>query len=63
MQPPNYDAYPISAILRLVEIRDGAIEIDGVNIQRIDLSSLRTGVAIIPQDSLLCVRLCHLDWR
>ncbi|KZW01126.1 hypothetical protein EXIGLDRAFT_719505 [Exidia glandulosa HHB12029] len=40
------------ALLRLVEIRNGAIEIDGVNIQSIDLPSLRAGVAIIPQDSL-----------
>ncbi|KAH7104385.1 cadmium ion transporter [Auriculariales sp. MPI-PUGE-AT-0066] len=40
------------ALLRLVETRDGAIEVDGVNIQSITLKSLRQGLSIIPQDSL-----------
>lgn len=38
---------------RMVELRDGTIEIDGVNIRNIGLDVLRRQLALVPQDSTL----------
>ncbi|EJD40251.1 cadmium ion transporter [Auricularia subglabra TFB-10046 SS5] len=42
----------IQALLRFVEIRSGSIEVDDINIQSVDMPSLRFGLSVIPQDSL-----------
>ena len=39
----------VTAILRLVELDGGVVEIDGVNVATIGLRTLRSAVAIIPQ--------------
>ncbi|ORY23880.1 canalicular multispecific organic anion transporter 1-like protein [Rhizoclosmatium globosum] len=39
----------ISAIFRLVEFHEGTIEVDGVDISSLDLTELRSHLAIIPQ--------------
>ena len=36
------------ALSRIVEIENGMISIDGVNIQQIDMSMLRNSVTVIP---------------
>lgn len=41
------------ALFRFLEAREGAIEIDGVDISRIKLHDLRSRLAIIPQDPVL----------
>ena len=41
------------ALSRIVEIENGVINIDGVNIQQIDMSKLRNSVTVIPQDPTL----------
>lgn len=41
------------ALSRIVEIENGTITIDGVNIQQIDMSALRNSVTVIPQDPTL----------
>lgn len=38
------------AMSRIVEIFEGSIQIDGVDIQKIDLDDLRSRVTVIPQD-------------
>mmetsp|Transcript_20744 Transcript_20744/g.29812 ORF Transcript_20744/g.29812 Transcript_20744/m.29812 type:complete len:1497 (+) Transcript_20744:45-4535(+) len=43
----------VTAILRLVEISGGKIEIDGVDVSTLGLRTLRSAVAIIPQDPVL----------
>ncbi|KAJ3726629.1 P-loop containing nucleoside triphosphate hydrolase protein [Lentinula raphanica] len=43
----------MSAIYRLIELDSGAISIDGVDIANVGLSDLRSGLSIIPQDTLL----------
>jgi ATP-binding cassette, subfamily C (CFTR/MRP), member 1 len=39
----------------MVEVEDGSIEIDGVDIRHIGLSALRNKLALVPQDSTLFV--------
>lgn len=41
------------ALFRMSELSGGAIEIDGVDVSKIGLNDLRSGVSIIPQDPLL----------
>lgn len=43
----------VTALYRLVELADGEIEIDGVNVKNIGLHDLRSQLAIIPQDPVL----------
>jgi ABC-type multidrug transport system fused ATPase/permease subunit len=40
-------------LFRMAELSGGSIEIDGVNISKIGLNDLRSGISIIPQDPLL----------
>ena len=37
----------------MVELQDGVIEVDGVNIQSVELEKLRQSLALVPQDSTL----------
>lgn len=41
------------ALLRLVELDEGKIEIDGIDVSQLGLKKLRSGIAIIPQDPTL----------
>ena len=41
------------ALSRIVEIEEGSIDIDGVNISNIDMKALRDKVTVIPQDPTL----------
>ncbi|TRY70687.1 hypothetical protein TCAL_10025 [Tigriopus californicus] len=43
----------ITTLLRLAEIENGSIIMDGVNISEIGLLDLRTAIAVIPQDPVL----------
>lgn len=43
----------MTALLRLVELSDGKIEIDGVDISKIGMNVLRRNIAVIPQDPSL----------
>lgn len=43
----------LQALLRIVELKDGSITIDGVNTSEIGLDVLRRRLAVIPQDSVL----------
>ncbi|KAL0061165.1 hypothetical protein AAF712_012035 [Marasmius tenuissimus] len=43
----------MTAIYRIVELDEGAITIDGVDISKVGLTDLRKGLSIIPQDPLL----------
>ncbi|KAJ3031913.1 UNVERIFIED_CONTAM: hypothetical protein HDU68_010872 [Siphonaria sp. JEL0065] len=43
----------ISAVFRLVEFHEGTIEVDGVDISSLELSELRSRMAIIPQAPIL----------
>ena len=37
----------------MVEIQTGSVEIDGVNIQDVRLETLRSRLALVPQDSVM----------
>jgi len=43
----------MQGLFRMVELRSGKIEIDGVNIGEIGLDALRSRLAVVPQDSTL----------
>ncbi|KAJ7753347.1 multidrug resistance-associated ABC transporter [Mycena maculata] len=43
----------LQALFRMVEVGSGTIEIDGMDISRIGLASLREKLALVPQDSTL----------
>lgn len=43
----------LSALLRLFELESGSITIDGIDIKSISVESLRSGIAVIPQDPVL----------
>ena len=43
----------MTALLRLVELSDGKIEIDGVDISKIGMNVLRRNIAVIPQEPCL----------
>ncbi|KAH9920031.1 multidrug resistance-associated ABC transporter [Epithele typhae] len=43
----------LQALFRIVNIQDGVIEVDGVDIAKIGLETLRGRLALVPQDSLL----------
>ena len=43
----------LQALFRIVEVQEGSIEIDGVDIQTVDLERLRQSMALVPQDSTL----------
>ena len=49
------------ALLRLTELDEGKVFIDGIDVARIGLTDLRSSVAVIPQDPVLFqVRLCFV---
>ena len=43
----------ISALLRIVELDSGCVEIDGIDIRKLGLHTLRSAVSVIPQDPVL----------
>jgi ABC-type multidrug transport system fused ATPase/permease subunit len=43
----------ISTLMRLTELAEGKIHIDGVDIGDIGLNDLRSAIAVIPQDPTL----------
>jgi ATP-binding cassette subfamily B protein len=43
----------VSAIPRLLEVPDGSVRIDGVDVNRLPLHLLRSSIAMVPQDSFL----------
>jgi len=43
----------VTALLRLVELAEGSIVIDGVDISKVGLNTLRSRISIIPQDPVL----------
>ena len=42
---------------RLYKLEEGSIFIDGYDIQKVDLDSLRQQIGIVPQDSMLSMAL------
>lgn len=51
----------ISALLRLVELSSGRIELDGQDIARMGLEKLRQLITVIPQDPVICKQICVYD--
>ncbi|KAG5729874.1 Multidrug resistance-associated protein 1 [Termitomyces sp. T112] len=45
----------LHALFRTVELRNGKIEIDGCDISRMGLSTLRNSIALVPQDSTMFI--------
>jgi ABC-type multidrug transport system fused ATPase/permease subunit len=43
----------ISALFRIMELKSGSIEIDGIDIKTLDLKTLRSRIQLIPQDPIL----------
>lgn len=43
----------LSAVPRLLEVPDGSVFIDGVDVNRLPLHLLRSSIAVVPQDSFL----------
>ncbi|TFK23809.1 ATP-dependent bile acid permease [Coprinopsis marcescibilis] len=43
----------LQALFRMVEVSDGHVEIDGVNIRNIGLETLRSRLTLVPQDCVL----------
>ncbi len=43
----------ILALTRIIEVADGDIQIDGVSIKGLELESLRSAIAVIPQDPVM----------
>ena len=43
----------ITALLRLTELDEGNILIDGLDISKVSLANLRSAIAVIPQDPIL----------
>lgn len=43
----------MSVLFRLIELSSGSVHIDGVDISKLGLRRLRSGLSIIPQDALL----------
>ena len=41
------------ALLRLTELEEGKIFIDGIDVSQVGLDALRSGLSIIPQDPIL----------
>lgn len=38
----------------MFEVKEGQVEIDGVDIRTLDLQTFRSRLSVIPQDSILC---------
>ena len=43
----------VSALLRLVEVENGAISVDGVDVRSVPLARLRAGIAVVMQDAVM----------
>ena len=48
----------ITALLRLSELDEGTITIDGIDLSQISLFHLRSAIAVIPQDPVLFQGKC-----
>ena len=44
----------MTALFRIVELTSGSMVIDGVDLSKIGLTDVRSGLAIIPQDAVSC---------